>query len=142
MKITKVTSHILQYDMPEELGYSQRYYNKRSAHLVEVETDSGITGWGECFGTGNLALGNKGIVELVIQPMILGIDANHCYTTSDAFYVDRALAELDAYWFEEPVAHEDHDGYRELRHALRVNISGGDAAVAWRSLPARSDARV
>ena len=74
MKITKVTSHILRYDMPEELGYSQQYYNKRSAHLVEVETDSGVTGWGECFGPGNIALGNKGIVELVIQPMILGED--------------------------------------------------------------------
>lgn len=263
MKIIKVISHVLQYDLPEELGYSQQFYAKRSAHLVEVQTDDGITGWGECFGPGTIALGNKGIVEKVIQPMILGldpmdrdviwhkvynlmrdhgqkgmpmqslsgvdialwdiagkvaglplhkliggahrtqvqaygygmmlkresvsdhvarfkdeaaaiidmgfkatkmktglgpkddvrlcaavaesvgdrarfmVDANHCYTTSDAFYVGRALDELGAYWFEEPVAPEDLDGYRELRAGLTVNISGGEAEFnrwGWRKI--------
>jgi D-galactarolactone cycloisomerase len=263
MKITKITSHILQYDLPEELGYSQQYYARRTAHLVEVETDEGVTGWGECFGPGNVAIANKGIVEHVIQPMILGddpmdrdviwhkvynllrdhgqkgmpmqslsgvdialwdiagkvaglplhkliggahrmsvpaygygmmlkresvedhvarfrdeaaailgmgfkatkmkvglgpkadvslcaavaegvgeagqfmVDANHCYTTSDAFYVGRALEEMGAYWFEEPVAPEDLDGYRELRAGLSVNISGGEAEFnrwGWRSI--------
>ena len=262
MKITKVISHVLQYDLPEELGYSQQYYAKRSAHLVEVQTDEGITGWGECFGPGNVALANKAIVEKVIQPMILGddpmdrdviwhkvynllrdhgqkgmpmqslsgvdialwdiagkvmdqplhkiiggahrtkvavygygmmlkresvenhvarfkdeaaaiiamgfkaakmktglgpkndvklceavaqgvgsapfmVDANHCYTTPDAFYVGRALDEMEAYWFEEPVAPEDHDGYRELRAGLRTNISGGEAEYnrwGWRQI--------
>ncbi len=263
MKITKITSHVLQYDLPEELGYSQQYYAKRSAHIVEVETDEGITGWGECFGPGNVAIANKGIVEKVIQPMILGddpldrdviwhkvynllrdhgqkgmplqslsgvdialwdiagkvaglplhkliggahrtkvkaygygmmlkresvddhvarfkdeaaeildmgfvatkmkvglgpkndvraceavaagvgdrgqfmVDANHCYTTSDAFYVGRALDEMGAYWFEEPVAPEDLDGYRELRAGLSVNISGGEAEFnrwGWRQI--------
>ncbi len=263
MRITKIASHVLQYDMSEELGYSQQYYAKRSAHLVEVQTDEGLVGWGECFGPGNIAIANKGIVEKVIQPMILGddpldrdviwhkvynlmrdhgqkgmpmqslsgvdialwdiggkaaglpihkliggahrdkvqaygygmmlkresvedhvarfadeaeairdmgfaatkmkvglgpkedvklceavrrgvgeqfkfmVDANHCYTTSDAFYVGRALEELDAYWFEEPVAPEDLDGYRELRAGLRVNISGGEAEFnrwGWRQI--------
>lgn len=263
MKITGVKSHVLQYDLPEELGYSQQYYARRTAHLVQVATDEGITGWGECFGPGNVALANKGIVEKVIQPMILGadpvdrdviwhrvynllrdhgqkgmsmqalsgvdialwdivgkvaglplcrlaggihrervpvygygmmlkresvaehvarfrdeaaairaqgfvaakmkvglgpqedvrlcravragvgedfrfmVDANHCYTTADAFHVGRALEELRAYWFEEPVAPEDLDGYRELRAGLRVNISGGEAEFSrwgWRRL--------
>jgi len=263
MKITKVKSHVLQYELPEDLGYSQQFYSKRSAHLVEVQTDAGVTGWGECFGAGNIALANKGIVELVIQPMILGsdpldrdviwhkvynllrdhgqkgmplqalsgvdialwdiagkvaglpvhkliggahrssikaygygmmlkresvadhksrfkdeasrilsmgfhatkmkvglgakadvelcaavaegvgttgqfmVDANHCYTTSDAFYVGRALEEMGAYWFEEPVAPEDLDGYRELRQGLSVNISGGEAEFnrwGWRTI--------
>ena len=74
MKITKIISHVLQYDLDEELGYSQQYYTKRSAHLVEIQTDAGLTGWGECFGPGNVALANKVIVERVIQPMILGQD--------------------------------------------------------------------
>lgn len=262
MKIVDIKSHVLQCDMPEELGYSQQYYNKRTAHLVEVTTDEGITGWGECFGPGNVAIANKTIVERVIAPMVIGmdpldrdviwhkvynllrdhgqkgmpiqslsgvdialwdiagkvaglpihkliggahrtdvaaygygmmlkresvedhvarftdeaaaiigmgfgatkmktglgpredvrlceavakgvgdarfmVDANHCYTTSDAFYVGRALEELGAYWFEEPVAPEDHDGYRELRARLKVNISGGEAEFArwgWRSI--------
>jgi len=263
MKITKVTSHVLQYDLPELLGYSQQYYSKRSAHLVEVTTDEGITGWGECFGPGNIAIANQVIVEKVIQPLVLGmnpldrdviwhkvynllrdhgqkgmpmqslsgvdialwdiagkvaglplyqmiggthrdsvavygygmmlkpepvnelaakfteeaakikdmgfaatkmkvghgpkadiqlatavrkgvgddypfmVDANHCYTTSDAFNVGRALEELDAYWFEEPIAPEDRDGYRELRAGLKINISGGEAEFnrwGWREL--------
>ena len=65
------------------------------------------------------------------------VDANHCYTTSDAFHVGRALEELDAYWFEEPVAPEDLDGYRELRAGLKVNISGGEAEFnrwGWRAI--------
>ncbi len=263
MKITKVISHILQYDMPEELGYSQQYYAKRTAHLVEIRTDEGVSGWGECFGPGNIALANKTIVEKVIQPLILGADpvdrdvlwhkvynllrdhgqkgmplqalsgvdialwdltgkianlplskliggtyrdkiavygygmmlqresvdtmvgrfeaeaaaikaagfvatkmklglgprddvklaqavrrgvgddfpfmadANHCYTTSDAFYVGYALEELQAYWFEEPVAPEDREGYQALRAGLKVNIAGGECEFSrwgWRPL--------
>jgi len=74
MKITAVKSHILAYDLPEELGYSQQYYARRTAHIVEVTTDEGITGWGECFGPGPVALANRGIVEGVIAPMIIGRD--------------------------------------------------------------------
>ena len=74
MKITAIRSHVLQYDLPEQLGYSQQYYARRSAHLVEVSTDEGITGWGECFGPGNIALANKTIVEGVIAPMVIGMD--------------------------------------------------------------------
>ena len=75
MKITKITSHVLGYDLPEILGYSQQYYQKRTSHIVEIETDEGISGWGECFGPGNIAFANKGIVEKVIQPMVLGMQA-------------------------------------------------------------------
>ena len=42
MKITKIKSHVLQYELPEDLGYSQQFYSKRSAHLVEVETEEGL----------------------------------------------------------------------------------------------------
>jgi len=47
------------------------------------------------------------------------------------------MEEFDPYWFEEPVAPEDIDGYRELRQGLRVNISGGEAEFnrwGWRTL--------
>ena len=56
------------------LGFSQQFYTCRTAQLVEVETDEGVTGWGECFAPGNVAIANKGIVEKVIQPMVLGDD--------------------------------------------------------------------
>ena len=73
MKITNVPSHVLRYDLPEDLGYSQQFYSPRTAHLVEIQTDEGITGWGECFGPGNVAIANKVSLK-VIQPMILGDD--------------------------------------------------------------------
>ena len=65
------------------------------------------------------------------------VDANHCYTTSDALFVGRALEELNPYWFEEPVAPEDLDGYAELRQSLSVNIAGGEAEFnrwGWRQM--------
>ena len=46
MKITEVISHVLSYDLPDELGYSQQYYARRTAHLVEVRTDEGADGLG------------------------------------------------------------------------------------------------
>ena len=253
MKISSIKSHVLRYELDKELGYSQQYYKHRTAHLVEIETDEGITGWGECFGPGNIALANKYIVEKVIQPLIIGedpinkeyiwhkvynllrdsgqkgmpiqalsgidialwdilakkaklplyqllggktnskipvygygmmlqkksveelcelfkkeanqikeknfkamkmkvglgpkedlklvsavreaigddfklmVDANHAYNKNDALYVGRGLDEMEIYWFEEPVAPEDYDGYKELKERLKTNIAGGEA---------------
>ena len=244
---------MLRYELDRELGYSQQYYKHRTAHLVEIETDEGITGWGECFGPGNIALANKYIVEKVIQPLIIGedpinkeyiwhkvynllrdsgqkgmpiqalsgidialwdilakkaklplyqllggktnnkipvygygmmlqkkpveelcelfkkeanqikekkfkamkmkvglgpkedlmlvsavreaignnfklmVDANHAYNKNDALYVGKGLDEMEIYWFEEPVAPEDYDGYKELKEKLKTNIAGGEA---------------
>ena len=250
MKITRIRSHVLQYQLDEELGYSQQYFMNRTAHLVEVSTDLGITGWGECFGGGNVAFANKAIVEKVIQPMILGmnpldhdviwhkvynllrdhgqkgmpiqslsgvdialwdiagkhfnvpvyqllggafrdrievygygmmlqrngdlkerfaddsvairesgfksmkmkigigprkdielveavrnavgpavqlmVDANHAYSAREAIPLGRELERLGVAWFEEPVASEDRQGYRDLCEALDLNIAGGE----------------
>ncbi len=253
MKISSIKSHVLRYELDKELGYSQQYYKHRTAHLVEIETDEGITGWGECFGPGSIALANKYIVEKVIQPLIIGedpinkeyiwhkvynllrdsgqkgmpiqalsgidialwdilakkaklplyqllggktnnkipvygygmmlqkkpveelcelfkkeanqikekkfkamkmkvglgpkedlmlvsavreaignnfklmVDANHAYNRNDALYVGKGLDEMEIYWFEEPVAPEDYDGYKELKEKLKTNIAGGEA---------------
>ncbi|MBO6560197.1 MAG: mandelate racemase/muconate lactonizing enzyme family protein [Nisaea sp.] len=250
MKITAIRSHVLQYDLEEELGYSQQYYLKRTAHLVEISTDEGLTGWGECFGGGDIAFANKAIVERVIQPMVLGmdplareviwhkvynllrdhgqkgmplqalsgvdialwdlagkvhgvplyrllggafreripvygygmmlqrvpdlkerfaadsqairdagykamkmkigidpktdielvetvrnaigddtglmVDANHAYTAREAIPLGRELERLGVAWFEEPVAPEDKQGYRDLCTALDMPIAGGE----------------
>ena len=263
MKITSIKSHVLRYELDKELGYSQQYYKHRTTHLVRVETDVGITGWGECFGPGNIALTNKFIIENVISPMVLGedpinkekiwhkvynllrdsgqkgmptqaisgldialwdilgkksklplyqlvggkcnaeiavygygmmlqkkplkelialfqdeakqiksknfkgmkmkvglgpkkdlelvtavrkvigddyklmVDANHAYNTSDALYVGRGLDDLGVYWFEEPIAPEDYEGYKELKNKLKINIAGGEAEFTkwgWKHL--------
>ena len=55
------------------------------------------------------------------------VDANHAYNLSDALYVGRGLDEMNIYWFEEPVAPEDYEGYNELKQKLKINIAGGEA---------------
>ncbi len=251
MKIIDVKSHVLQYPLEKELGYSQMYFDRRTAHIVEVVTDEGIHGYGEAFGGGQVALANKAIIELVIRPMILGedpldreriwhkvynslrdhgqkgmplqalsgvdialwdivgrylnqpiykllggafrqsipvygygmmlqripeleksfaresvqiaeagykamkmkiglgpakdirlveavrgaigpdillmVDANHAYTAREAIPLGRELEHLDVFWFEEPVAPEDHQGYRDVCTALDLPVAGGEA---------------
>lgn len=57
----------------------------------------------------------------------LMVDANHCYTAREAIPLGRELERLDVFWFEEPVAPEDYQGYRDLCLALDMNIAGGEA---------------
>jgi D-galactarolactone cycloisomerase len=54
-------------------------------------------------------------------------DANHAYTATEAIPLGRKLEELGCSWFEEPVAPEDLEGYREVKTALDLPISGGEA---------------
>ncbi len=50
MKISAVRTHILEAPLSQPFAYSRAWYACRTAMLVEVETDSGLTGWGECYG--------------------------------------------------------------------------------------------
>ena len=57
----------------------------------------------------------------------LMVDANHAYNLNDALYVGRGLDELDVFWFEEPIAPEDYNGYKELKNKINTNIASGEA---------------
>ncbi|MGG1554074.1 mandelate racemase/muconate lactonizing enzyme family protein [Paenibacillus ferrarius] len=48
MKIKQIHVHVLKTSLDEPFYFSQGWVNHRSAVLVEIETDEGITGWGEC----------------------------------------------------------------------------------------------
>ena len=72
MRITDVASIILQHEMDEPLGFSQGYYHQRTAHLVRVHTDEGLSGVGEIFGAGNVAFANQAIVRHVLSPLLIG----------------------------------------------------------------------
>ena len=50
MKITAVRTHILEAKLSQPFAYSRAWYDTRTAMLVEIETDAGLTGWGECYG--------------------------------------------------------------------------------------------
>ena len=50
MRITSVRTHVLEAALSQPFAYSRAWYGTRMAMLVEIETDTGLTGWGECYG--------------------------------------------------------------------------------------------
>jgi L-alanine-DL-glutamate epimerase-like enolase superfamily enzyme len=50
MKITDVRAHVLEAKLAQPFAYSRMWYAKRMSMIVEVVTDDGLTGWGECYG--------------------------------------------------------------------------------------------
>ena len=73
MKITDVKTYILRYQLRKEevFGYSQGWYTSRSAMIVEVNTNEGITGVGEAFGPPEIT---SAIIEHVYKPYLMGKD--------------------------------------------------------------------
>ncbi|MFT4116406.1 mandelate racemase/muconate lactonizing enzyme family protein [Bradyrhizobium sp.] len=71
MKITAIRTHILQAGLSQPFAYSRAWYDTRTAMLVEIETDDGLTGWGECYGPARMT---AAVVDSV-APWLIGEDA-------------------------------------------------------------------
>ena len=72
MKVTKVTCHLLQSKVDRPFTSARGWlYATRSSCVVEVETDAGVTGWGECYGP---AAVNKALIETQYAPRVVGRD--------------------------------------------------------------------
>jgi D-galactarolactone cycloisomerase len=75
MKISAITVHLLKTPLAEPFAFSQGWVRQRSATLVEVSTDEGITGWGEAFAQGleppEIA---AAAIEHALKPLLLGAD--------------------------------------------------------------------
>ncbi|ODT36449.1 MAG: mandelate racemase [Lautropia sp. SCN 70-15] len=73
MKITDLRVHVLQSPLDQPFAFSQGWVGRRSATLVEVATDSGLTGWGEAFAQGleppQIA---AAVIEHALRPLVLG----------------------------------------------------------------------
>lgn len=235
MKITKVNTYILRYAVEKSFANSRLWNRTRGACVVEIETDAGITGWGEAtrmisagaleahvigkdpldreqiwnglnaFGWGDIAaisavdialwdiagkaleqpvyklLGGacrdqipayasglfkmegedhaaalqkeaRGYVEAgfgavkmkigfgaavdaaivkavrvaIGDDILLAVDANCAYDVGTALDVGYRIAEQDLYWYEEPVAPDEIEGYGEIRQKLPLRIAGGE----------------
>ena len=50
MKITDVRAHVLEAKLAQPFAYSRMWYAKRMSMIVEIVTDEGLVGWGECYG--------------------------------------------------------------------------------------------
>ncbi|MEY9981455.1 D-galactarolactone cycloisomerase [Bradyrhizobium yuanmingense] len=68
MKIKAVRTHILQAELSQALACSRGWFSTRTAMLVEIETDQGIVGWGECYGPARITAAT---VEYV-APCLIG----------------------------------------------------------------------
>jgi D-galactarolactone cycloisomerase len=65
--------------------------------------------------------------DAVGPQMVLGVDANWAFSLDDAVKVGVALDRLDYWFFEEPIAPEDVDGYGLLRQKLPIMLAAGES---------------
>ena len=65
--------------------------------------------------------------EAVGDDVRLMVDANWAYDVAEAERVGRRLANLDVYFFEEPVPPQHVDAYERLARTLDVPLAGGES---------------
>ena len=70
MIITAVRTHILEAKLSQPFAYSRAWYDTRTAMIVEIEIDTGLTGWGECYGPARMT---AAVVQSV-TPWLVGED--------------------------------------------------------------------
>ncbi len=66
MKIKHVRTHILQATLSQPFAYSRAWYDTRMAMVVEIETDNGLVGWGECYGPARITAAVVGSVATLL----------------------------------------------------------------------------
>ena len=71
MQIVAVDTFVLRHTLDEPFGFSQWWYDARTAMLVRVTADDGTTGWGEAYGPPEPS---AAIIDHVLAPLILGAD--------------------------------------------------------------------
>lgn len=86
MKITAITTTLLRLPFPHDgppLTFAGKPRNGMEMLLMRVDTDEGITGWGEAFGPG-IWPATRATIEALIAPLCIGQDA----TRIDALHDD------------------------------------------------------
>ena len=72
MRIKSVRSHVLSAPVERPFTSSRGwFYKTRNTCLVEIETDDGVVGWGECYGPSAVA---KAFVDTQLAAQIVGRD--------------------------------------------------------------------
>ena len=76
MNISAIDVFILKTPLNEPFAFSQGWVRQRSATLVKITTDSGISGWGEAFAQGleppEIA---AAVIEHALTPLLIGESA-------------------------------------------------------------------
>ncbi|CAO1669594.1 mandelate racemase/muconate lactonizing enzyme family protein [Halomonas sp. 86] len=72
MQIKKVTCHVISSAVDKPFTSSRGWlYKRRGTCLVEVETNDGIVGWGECYGPPAVA---KAFIDTQLSAHVIGRD--------------------------------------------------------------------
>jgi D-galactarolactone cycloisomerase len=84
MKITDVITHQLSVAVDEPFTSSRGwFYKTKGALVVEVRTDEGITGWGDCYGPAAVC---RSIVDTLLKPSVIGKDPFDVEVIWEALY--------------------------------------------------------
>ena len=70
MIISAVRTHVLEAKLSQPFAYSRAWYDTRTAMVVEIKTDTGLIGWGECYGPARMT---APVVQSV-TPWLIGED--------------------------------------------------------------------
>ena len=85
MKITAITTNLLRLPFPHDgppLLFAGKPRNGMEMLLLRVDTDEGITGWGEAFGPG-IWPATRATIETLIAPLCIGQDATRIEVLHD-----------------------------------------------------------
>lgn len=86
MQITDVQAHLLSIpQQPDDLASPWIAGGFRHQILVTVETDAGITGYGEAFGYG-VPHATAAVVNQTLKPILIGADASQITALQDRMY--------------------------------------------------------
>lgn len=110
MKIAKIDVHILKSPLETPFAFSQGWVGTRSATLVEITTQCGITGWGEAF------------VQGLEAPEIAASAISHAFTP---LLIGKNPLDTETLWFE--MYNRSRDFGR--KGAVMAAISGIDIAL-------------
>jgi L-alanine-DL-glutamate epimerase-like enolase superfamily enzyme len=151
MKVATVRTHIVSCPVERPFTSARGWlYTTRASCLVEIETDDGIVGWGECYGP---AAALKAVVDTMLAPRVIGrdpfdtsvvwedlynrvkdygltglvVDAHGTWTVAEAKAFARMVEGCDLLWFEEPVSADDKAGMAEVRRSSAVPVSAGES---------------
>jgi len=70
MKITAIKTFLLKHPMSRASGPSSFYYRTRTTLIIKVETDEGVSGWGEAVAFAGI----RAIIEEHYAPILIGRD--------------------------------------------------------------------
>ena len=95
MKIENVETFLVRIPFDAgggKSGWQARGWTTQDYVLIRIDTDAGISGWGDAFGFGNVAHASKAVVDRALAPKLIGRDAR------DIAGISRSLQQENHIW--------------------------------------------